>query len=210
MRTVTDSKTPIRVSALRLVVVGLVVLGMASCRVAVQQPTVRTEPNLDPGWPRPNPFFTEACYPQVRAELPTIQGSNYLKDDESCEDCHPTYTRTFAENVHCADGCESCHGPASQHVNVGEGSILSFIKKPQNPAALAEICLKCHEQNQCTEGARWRTSKHANCGVTCVSCHRAHYNVPPGKPATVKSRNATLQQLQPRVKQAAYRRKSVV
>ena len=38
--------------------------------------------------------------------------------------------------------------------------------------------------------AQWRTSKHAHCGVTCVDCHRGHYNVPPGTPATTEPGDA--------------------
>ena len=106
-----------------------------------------------------------------------------VNDDEICMQCHETYVKSFHENVHRVRSCEACHGPASRHVETRgkePGLIFSF-KKGVDPVARAEACLKCHEQNQCAPGAQWRTSKHAHCGVTCVDCHRGHYNVPPAR-----------------------------
>jgi DmsE family decaheme c-type cytochrome len=185
-------KLPQLSSAVLMMAFGLLVLGMASCQSS-RQPTVRTEPNMDPGWPSPNPFYTQTCYQAVKAEVPKIEGAEYVKDDEICANCHGAYAKSFAENVHRGDGCESCHGPASRHVETrGKEPGLIYSFKQGNPAVLAETCARCHEQNTCAEGARWRTSKHANRGVTCVSCHRAHYNVPPGTPAVNEPDGSTL------------------
>ncbi|MDA1231722.1 MAG: cytochrome c3 family protein [Planctomycetota bacterium] len=96
-----------------------------------------------------------------------------------------TYVETFAHNVHRGQSCEQCHGPASLHVisrGTEPGTILSFKKLA--PAASAELCLQCHEQDACTPGGKWRFSTHAHKGVTCVDCHRSHYNVPLETPAT--------------------------
>jgi DmsE family decaheme c-type cytochrome len=145
----------------------------------------RTEPNLDPGPPRGNNFFTQVSYQQVKGQVPVLEGAEYVNDDEICMQCHEAYVKSFANNVHRGDTCEGCHGPASRHVEArGKEPGLIFSFQKGDPVARAEACLKCHEQNQCTAGSQWRTSKHAHCGVTCVECHRAHYNVPPGTPAT--------------------------
>ncbi|HEY4760318.1 MAG TPA: cytochrome c3 family protein, partial [Thermoguttaceae bacterium] len=101
--------------------------------------------------------------------------------------CHEAYVKSFVHNVHRGDSCESCHGPASRHLETqGREPGLIFSFKKGDPVARAEACLKCHEQNQCAAGTQWRTSRHAHCGITCVECHRAHYNVPPGTPATTQ------------------------
>jgi DmsE family decaheme c-type cytochrome len=141
---------------------------------------------LDPGQPHGNNFFTQVSYTQVTGVVPTVAGAEYVHDDEICMTCHETYVKTFKNNVHRGgDSCEGCHGPASKHVEArGKEPGLIFSFKSGDPVVRAEACLKCHEQNACTEGSRWRTSKHAHCGVTCVDCHRAHYNVPIGTPAT--------------------------
>ena len=171
----------------------LAVLGLAALLVAAvscQAPdasTRRTEPNLDPGFPRPNNFFTQVSYQQVKGTLPTIAGAEYVNDDELCANCHGAYAKSFAENVHRGDSCEGCHGPASRHLETqGREPGLIFSFKTGDPLARAEACLRCHEENNCAAGSRWRCSKHAACKVTCVDCHRGHYNVPPGTPATTQ------------------------
>ena len=183
-----------------VLVVGLLLTVAASCR-SPHQSAARTEPNLDPGWPRGNPFFTQVSYQEVKGTLPTVQGAEYVNDDELCATCHETYAKTFAENVHRGDSCEGCHGPASRHLETqGREKGLIFSFKSGDPVARAEACLRCHEENNCAEGSRWRRSKHATCKVTCVDCHRGHYNVPPGTPATtIPGATADLQRLPPLV-----------
>ncbi len=177
-----------------LVLLGVMSLGLASCQTS-HNPTCRSEAgpprraetNIDPGWPRADRGFHQVSYQAVRGSVPELTGATVVDEKEGvCLTCHEAYVKTFHENVHRGQTCQSCHGPASKHLDArGQepGLIFSF-KKGIDPVARAEVCLKCHEQNQCTPGAQWRTSKHAHCGVTCVDCHRGHYNVPPGTPAT--------------------------
>jgi DmsE family decaheme c-type cytochrome len=167
----------------------------ASCQ-SPHESTRRTEPNLDPGWPRGNPFFTQVSYQEVKGTLPTIAGAEYVNDDELCATCHGAYAKSFVENVHHNDSCEGCHGPASRHLETrGKEPGLIFSFKTGDPVARAEACLRCHEENNCAQGTRWRRSKHAFCKVTCVDCHRGHYNVPPGTPATTEPGATTMQRL---------------
>ena len=120
----------------------LAVLGLAALLVAAvscQAPdasTRRTEPNLDPGFPRPNNFFTQVSYQQVKGTLPTIAGAEYVNDDELCANCHGAYAKSFAENVHRGDSCEGCHGPASRHLETqGREPGLIFSFKTGDPLA---------------------------------------------------------------------------
>ena len=85
MRSITHRKNHWWVSSIGLVVTGLLVVGIASCK-SPHDPTVRTEPNLAPGFPRPNPMFTQVSYQEVKAATPTIQGAEYVNDDEICAD----------------------------------------------------------------------------------------------------------------------------
>ena len=197
MRTVTHqtNRTPQR--GLTLVLLGVVSLGLASCQSShnpicrsEDPPPRRAETTIDPGWPRADNGFHQCCYTEVRGTVPQLKGAEMVNDDELCMQCHETYVKSFHENVHRAMTCESCHGPASRHVETRgkePGLIFSF-KRGVDPVARAEACLKCHEENQCSPGAQWRTSKHAHCGVTCVDCHRGHYNVPIGTPPTSRRR----------------------
>lgn len=155
--------------------------------VAVQpQPARRTDPYLAPGFPRGNKAFRQVSLQPLGARIPVIEGAEYVNDDEFCAQCHEAYHKSFlAQNVHRNESCESCHGPASRHLETrGREPGLIFSFKSGDPVVRAEACLKCHEQHQCTAGAQWRTSVHAHRGVTCVNCHRGHHDVPFGTPAT--------------------------
>jgi len=169
-----------------ILLLSLATLASTSCK-SPHQVTRRTEPNLDPGWPRGNNFFTQVSYQQVKGQVPILEGAEYVNDDELCAQCHGAYAKSFADNVHRGDTCESCHGPASRHLETqGREPGLIFSFKTGDPVARAEACLKCHEENQCAAGVQWRNSKHAHCGVTCVECHHGHYNVPAGTSPTTE------------------------
>lgn len=186
MRSIQCGKRPLWVSSTGVVLLGILLLGMASCQ-SPHSPERRTAVNLDPGWPKGNNFFQQASLGRVQGAAPAVSGAEFVNDDELCLTCHEVYTKSFAENVHRGDSCESCHGPASRHLETrGKEPGLILSLKTLGPVEKAEICLKCHEEHQCAPGAQWRFSKHAHCGVACTDCHRSHYNVPPGTPATTE------------------------
>ena len=126
-------------------------------------------------------------FPAVKAELPVIPGAEYVREDELCMTCHEAHVVLFKEkNVHRNFSCEECHGPASQHLSTrgqDEGLILNVRKLP--PAERSEICLRCHETEKVIPQhvAEWRTSIHANKGLSCSDCHVSHHDVPRGTPA---------------------------
>jgi len=176
-----------------LLVLGLAVWGLASCARRSNY-TVDSRPN--PGWPKANVQFYEKRFPLLRVAHPQVADAEFVGDDQLCMTCHETYVKTFAHNVHRGQKCEDCHGPGSRHlISRGQepGLILSFKRLPA--AERSEICLKCHEQNQCAPGSRWRTSVHAHHGVSCTDCHTSHYNVPPNTPPTVVARNNSPQHM---------------
>ena len=177
-------------SAAGLFFLAILCMVIASCSFP-QRKARRTDVDVTPGWPKGNNFFHQASYSPVRATVPQVEDAEYVGDDELCESCHETYVKTFQENVHRGiregQACEACHGPGSRHVQTrGKEPGLILSLKNMQPAQASEICLQCHEQDACTPGAKWRTSKHAHCNVSCLSCHNAHYNVPPGTPATTE------------------------
>jgi DmsE family decaheme c-type cytochrome len=121
----------------------------------------------------------------VRGSIPKIADAEMVNEDQLCAVCHEAIGKSHATNIHRNQSCEVCHGPGSQHIRTRgkePGTILSF--KRMEPADRSEVCMKCHEQDACAPGAKWPTSAHARAKVSCTECHRAHYNVPPGTPAT--------------------------
>lgn len=164
---------------------GVLALALASCVHRSQRRPNSEVSHLPSGWPKATQRPAESEYGILHVEYPQIPDAEFIRDDELCATCHETYTKTFAHNVHHRQSCEDCHGPASRHLSTrGREPGLIFEFKKLAPATASEVCLKCHEQDACSPGAEWRTSVHAHEGVSCTDCHRAHYSVPPGTPAT--------------------------
>ena len=151
------------------------------------------ETRLDRGWPKTNLRWEEKSYPPLRVSYPQIHGAEFVNEDNLCKVCHKSHVESFEYNVHRNNSCESCHGPASRHLETRgkeAGTILSFKKMKR--AERAEVCMKCHAKDACTPSAQWRTSAHAHHGVTCTDCHKNHYNVPEGTPTNTVDNVATL------------------
>jgi DmsE family decaheme c-type cytochrome len=103
----------------------------------------------------------QACHPQVYDMLKkTAMGTLFLK--------HP---RTAAERL----GCETCHGPGTEHVG-SEGKtfagMIRFTQGTPTPVSVRnDVCLKCHQKR---ERLFWSGSAHATNGLACTSCHTVH------------------------------------
>ena len=208
MRDNTRFRFRIQGSPLGLVLLSVCCLTIASCGFPQRQGR-RAETELEPGWPKPNNAFREASLGVIRVELPTIEGAEYVEDDELCLTCHGVYTQTFEQNVHRGihegQACEACHGPASEHlITRGKepGTILSF--KKLEPAQASELCQKCHEEDVCAPGSQWRTSVHAHKCVTCIDCHTSHYNVPPGTMPTTEPEESAMRRNKTPIRLANY------
>ncbi len=126
-------------------------------------------------------FFVQPIWP---AETKAPQKATYV-GTEVCKACHAAQFEKFskttmgkiflfnARNEVERQGCESCHGPASEHVTKGGGKgvgiPVTFRKGTEESAtAQNEACLGCHQRGVQTY---WEASPHAGRGVACVDCH---------------------------------------
>lgn len=108
---------------------------------------------------------------------PGISGATFV-GSKACADCHEPITKNFrtadharlqakgknAENV----GCESCHGPGSQHVSSG-GAAGTII----NPRKSPETCYQCHLEIR----AKFSLPNHhpvTEGRISCTDCHNPH------------------------------------
>jgi len=104
---------------------------------------------------------------------------------EICKACHAPQFEKFSKTVMGKiflfnsrnelekKACESCHGPASNHVAAGGGKgaagMISYRKDSGESTEMQnQSCLQCHERGPQTF---WAASTHAMRGLACTSCH---------------------------------------
>lgn len=92
-----------------------------------------------------------------------------------CMTCHEDTVVSFKKTRHfqlekTEKGCESCHGPGSEHADTMDASKIRSFKK-LTPLKTASACLDCHKQD--THSNRLFDS-HSRNGVSCTSCHSVH------------------------------------
>ena len=120
----------------------------------------------------------QTCHAQVYEQLTkTPMGTLFLN--------HP---RTPAEKL----GCETCHGPGTDHANSGGKaleSIVRFTKGSPTPLSVRnDACLKCHQKS---ERLFWEGSAHETNDLACTSCHVVHTG--PGITARAQLANITVE-----------------
>jgi DmsE family decaheme c-type cytochrome len=97
---------------------------------------------------------------------------------ETCVTCHDDVEEHLALTPHGSDafaelsdqGCESCHGPGSLHMDDPENPAYQLQMTRWTPQRQAEACLTCHADDQ----PRFAASEHARTGMSCTGCHSVH------------------------------------
>jgi DmsE family decaheme c-type cytochrome len=101
----------------------------------------------------------------------------------ACRTCHPAQWLNFYKNPHSRTmqslseapertGCESCHGPGSEHI-AGRGDKSKIVAfSVLQPGQVVANCLTCHAES--LGRAAIRRSAHTLAQVACNSCHSIH------------------------------------
>lgn len=99
-----------------------------------------------------------------------------------CRVCHADVFSSFFKNPHFPAyaskgdvpgqaGCESCHGPASEHIKKpAKTNIKAFSVLP--PEQVLDSCLQCHSKSMTR--ANIKRSIHTQNDVVCSNCHNIH------------------------------------
>lgn len=113
------------------------------------------------------------------------QISQKFSGSESCKNCHEDAYESYRKSVHSKkailnspankEGCESCHGPAGEHVDrgggKGVGNLITFSKKEPFKEK-STSCLKCHSNSSHLNF--WDSGKHKKNEIACTECHSIH------------------------------------
>ena len=86
---------------------------------------------------KPWKYWYKDAYPHDNNSLPTSR---------ACDGCHFTGFMSTEKRVESGIACESCHGPASEHVRNPQASI--YKASLSDPVRQNEVCLQCHMRNR--------------------------------------------------------------
>jgi len=86
---------------------------------------------------KPWKYWYKDAYPHDNNELPTSR---------ACDGCHFTGYMSTQKRVESGISCESCHGPASLHVENTSSPI--YKASLSDPVRQNEVCLQCHMRNR--------------------------------------------------------------
>ncbi len=131
------------------------------------------------------PMLFALCAALAMAQGALADDEGYAENDpDGCMTCHssphvrgvlgtPHFTSGNPASPGEQQGCQSCHGPAAEHLgNPMNVKPLVFGKDSDVPVEQQNAaCLGCHEKESISD---WHAGAHALGGVTCVSCHESH------------------------------------
>lgn len=112
---------------------------------------------------------------------PVAQAGAEFVGEDTCLGCHEDQKKGYGDTAHgraahprapaASQGCESCHGPGSTHIEDPSvaGSIRRFDEIPPREASAA--CLSCHAR---ASHALFEGGPHDARNISCVSCHAVH------------------------------------
>lgn len=96
---------------------------------------------------------------------------------QACKTCHSSINETLSDSYHKGLACETCHGPASKHIE-SPGKIKPVVPKER------KNCATCHSYNPSrpTGFPQIITESH-NPGIACIMCHKPHNPILPQPPS---------------------------
>jgi DmsE family decaheme c-type cytochrome len=116
---------------------------------------------------------------QGSSAVPSGQAATYVGDAD-CATCHTAEHAAILKTPHsrasdprtpaAAKSCETCHGPASKHVEDPTVNRLKNLKTAK-PDEINATCTSCHKRG---EHALWNNSQHESRNLACTSCHSVH------------------------------------
>ena len=123
--------------------------------------------------------FAASTQDKSAATPPDKKAAEYV-GVEVCKTCHEDlYKKSFETTPHFkttlqnGHGCESCHGPGSEHVE-GGGDVNKIVRFSElSKQEASSRCLTCHGESHAQR--HFSESVHASNDVACLDCHSPHH-----------------------------------
>jgi hypothetical protein len=131
-------------------------------------------------------LFAGVCLAAVAAMAQTPPAAPGFVGSDVCKTCHVDIWSAFYKNPHYQSlaagdrppdktGCESCHGPAQEHVAARGGkTTIGRAFSLMKPEQILNTCLGCHAAD--FQKLNIRHSEHTLAGVVCTNCHSIHHS----------------------------------
>ena len=110
-----------------------------------------------------------------------VAGGATLVGDDKCTTCHADKGEGLSQTPHgrkadlrtpaARQGCETCHGPGSKHLDDPVNVKMPVNFKTASHADINATCTSCHTKG---EHALWDGSQHESRGLACTTCHSVH------------------------------------
>jgi len=110
-----------------------------------------------------------------------VAGGATLVGDDKCLTCHGDKAEVMGRTPHgrkadertpaAKQGCETCHGPGSKHVDDPANVKTPVDYKTASSDAINATCESCHNRGP---HALWDGSTHEMRGLACTTCHSVH------------------------------------
>jgi DmsE family decaheme c-type cytochrome len=145
-------------------------------------------------------LFTMLCLAAVIAQAQTPPSAKGFVGSAACKTCHADVWANFYKNPHYQalaagdrppeqTGCESCHGPAQEHVAAHGGkATIGHAFSTMQPKQILDTCLTCHAKD--LQKSNIQRSEHTLNDVVCTNCHSIHHS-PSAKFLLAKTRSET-------------------
>jgi len=137
-------------------------------------------PTKNPAAGQQNPAPRKAAAVTQNPAQP-VPGGAILVGDDKCTTCHADKGEGLTQTPHgrkadlrtpaAKQGCETCHGPGSKHVDDPVNVKMPVNFKTASHADINATCTTCHNKG---EHALWDGSQHEQRGLACTTCHSVH------------------------------------
>ncbi|TRW89935.1 DmsE family decaheme c-type cytochrome [Candidatus Methylobacter oryzae] len=119
----------------------------------------------------------------LKPELNSAQSRAQYVGESVCSSCHELETNHWSHTIHAripnlaapdnarAQGCETCHGPGSEHLadTANKSKIMVFTHQSGSTISQQNsMCLQCHKGK---ERIAWPGSVHQINDLSCSDCH---------------------------------------